>query len=255
MSAALLVIGNEILTGQTPDENINFVAKRLLNLGIELLEVRIVPDKQEAITHNILQLSSCYKYLFTTGGIGPTHDDITVQTIARTFNVPLEQSLEAKEVIKKYHNPQFNEDILVPQGCTLLFDPICHYPFFSFKNVFVLAGSPHIMQKMFLAVEPFLKKGPVIYMNQVKTCLSESKISKPLNEIQERYLDVDIGSYPFYNNMEEIGTNIVVKGKKHTQVKVATQRIVDIIKDQQGSFKLIENLQERLFETTNNTKL
>ena len=204
-TAAILVIGNEILSGKTQDANIAFIAKHLSKRGVPVHEVRVVRDNEEQMIDAINTLRQKYTYLFTTGGIGPTHDDITSPTVAKAFGVRWVVDPEAKRRLEEYYKnvgSEVNEARLrmatVPEGATLIDNPVSAAPAFKMGNVFVLAGVPKIMQAMLLSADAagLIEGGPPVLSITLKCNLREGNIAKELGEIQSRYPTVDIGSYP-----------------------------------------------------------
>ena len=215
-SAGIIVIGDEILSGRTKDTNSNFIAIRLIQSGIKLAEIRIIEDKEEIIIDTVLQFNKKYDYVFTTGGIGPTHDDITSESIAKAFNKKYEFHSEAFNILKKYYpEGEFNESrqrmAKMPSDVDLIHNPLTVAPGFKIENVFVLPGVPEIMQIMFLQILENLKKGSPKKILTINTNLYESTIALFLNDIQKNFSECSIGSYPYFNFIEKKGgVNIVV---------------------------------------------
>ena len=201
-TAAILIIGNEILSGRTQDENVRFIAKRLADLGIKLEEVRVIPDVPARIIGAVNELRAAYEVLFTTGGIGPTHDDITSECIAAAFGVPWEPHAPTFELMHERMGENFNAArqrmATMPRGAKPIANSVSLAPGFSIGNVHVMAGVPRIMQAMMLALEPELPRGVPITMRTVYAMgVMEGSIAAALAGIQERFPAVDIGSYPF----------------------------------------------------------
>jgi len=215
-SAGIIVIGDEILSGRTKDTNSNFIANHLIQSGIKLVEIRVIEDKEETIINTTRQFNKEYDYVFTTGGIGPTHDDITSESIAKAFNKKYEFHSEAFNILKKYYpEGEFNEGrqrmAKMPSGVDLIYNPLTVAPGFKIENVFVLPGVPEIMQKMFLQILENLKKGSPKKILTINTNLYESTISLFLNDIQKIFSECSIGSYPYFNFIEKKGgVNIVI---------------------------------------------
>ena len=215
-SAGIIVIGDEILSGRTKDTNSNFIANHLIQSGIKLVEIRIIEDKEAIIIDTVSQFNKKYDYVFTTGGIGPTHDDITSESIAKAFNKKYEFHAEAFNILKKhYSESEFNEGrqrmAKMPSGVDLIYNPLTVAPGFKIENVFVLPGVPEIMQKMFLQILENLKKGSPKKILTINTNLYESIMATGLTAIQNKYLDCSIGSYPYFNYIDKTtGVNIVV---------------------------------------------
>ena len=218
-TAAVLLIGDEILSGRTKDKNLGFIADFLVALGIDLKEARCVADDEGDIVAAVNALRARYTYVFTTGGIGPTHDDITADAIAKAFQVPIGHHPRAVEVLTNYFKEigrEINEARLrmarVPQGATLIENAISKAPGFRMDNVFVMAGVPKIMQAMMEAIGPTLDKGVPMQSRTVALQGGEGDVAKPLGEIQARYADVFIGSYPF-EGATGFATNLVVRSR------------------------------------------
>ncbi len=214
-TAAILIIGNEILSGRTQDENVRFIAKRLADLGIKLEEVRVIPDVPARIIGAVNELRAAYEVLFTTGGIGPTHDDITSECIAAAFGVPWEPHAETFALMHERMGENFNAAsqrmATMPRGAKPIANSVSLAPGFSMGNVHVMAGVPRIMQAMMLALEPELPRGVPIAMRTVYAMgVMEGSIAAGLSEIQERFPAVDIGSYPF---RREAGWGVAVVAK------------------------------------------
>ena len=204
-TAALLVIGNEILSGRTQDKNINWVAVKLTERGITMLEVRVVPDVEARIIDSVRALSEAYDYVFTSGGIGPTHDDITAESMAKAFDAPLEKNAEAYEILERHYGKENLTSArlkmgLIPQSATLIPNPVSGAPGFIIRNVHVMAWVPKIMQAMLDHVLATLQGGAVVLSRTVTCDLPESRIAEGLAEIQNRWAEVDIGSYPHFQD-------------------------------------------------------
>lgn len=199
--AAMIVIGNEILSGRTQDKNINYVAKALEPKGIALSEVRIVPDIEDKIIRSIHDLRGEMDYIFTSGGIGPTHDDITAECVAKAHDVEMEQKEEAFQILLDYYGeaeftPARQKMAQIPVGASLIPNPVSAAPGFVLGNVHVMAGVPRILQAMVDHVVADLVGGGVVHSRTVECDLAESVIAPGLGEIQNKYPNVDIGSYP-----------------------------------------------------------
>jgi molybdenum cofactor synthesis domain-containing protein len=215
-TAAILIIGNEILSGRTQDVNVNFLAKRLAARGILLQEVRVIPDVPHRIINAVNELRAAYENVFTTGGIGPTHDDITSECVAAAFGVPWEKHPETFAAMEAYMPGQFNAArqrmATMPRGAVPIKNPISIAPGFTIGNVHVMAGVPRIMQAMYDALEPTLPQGIPIAMRTVYGMgLMEGAIAAGLSAIQDRFANVDLGSYPFRKDKTG-GVAIVAKG-------------------------------------------
>lgn len=213
--AAMVVIGNEILSGRTQDKNINYLANKLVERGISLAEVRIVPDIEGKIIQALHDLKDQLDYVFTSGGIGPTHDDITSECVARACGAEYEIHDEAYKILEAhYGQKEFNKPrqkmAMTPKGATLIPNPVSAAPGFIIENIYVMAGVPRIMQAMVDHVVPSLAGGAVINSQTVHCNYPESKIAESLGRIQERWPEVDIGSYPAYKEGKP-SVNVVLR--------------------------------------------
>lgn len=213
--AALIIIGNEILSGRTQDRNLAYIAQALNDAGVKLMEVRVIPDLEGAIIETVNALRGAFDYVFTTGGIGPTHDDITTAAIAKAFGVNVVRHPEAERRLLKHYTPeQVNEARMkmadIPEGATLIDNPVSSAPGFIIGNVYVMAGVPSIMQAMLDQVIPSLKGGLPTRSKTLSANITEGTIAADLTEIQNRYPDVEIGSYPFMKQ-GRLGTSLVAR--------------------------------------------
>ena len=233
-TAGLLVIGDEILSGRTQDRNVGQIATWLNLQGIRLAEVRVVPDDIARIAEAVNALRAAYDYLFTTGGIGPTHDDITSASIAEAFAVPLIVHPEAKRLLESHYPPGgLNEARLrmaqVPDGAVLLPNPISRAPGFRIDNVFVLPGVPQIMQAIFSELKHRLQGGAAVLSRSVSCTLAEGTIAKELGELQARYSDLEIGSYPYFRR-SDFGVTLVVRGTDRERIGAAVEELKTLIR-------------------------
>jgi molybdenum cofactor synthesis domain-containing protein len=239
-TACLLVIGNEILSGRTQDTNIRFLASRLSEIGIPLREVRVIPDVAETIVRTVNEVRARFDHLFTTGGIGPTHDDITSECIAVAFGVPWETHAEAWARMERHYKPgEFNAArqrmATMPRGARLIDNPISIAPGFSIANVHVMAGVPRIMQAMFEALAPSLHGGPPVLSRAVHTNgVPEGAIAERLGEIQRRYPALDVGSYPYYRATGN-GVAIVAKGTDAEAANAAIAEVTVVMRELGGT--------------------
>ena len=244
-TAGIIVIGDEILSGRTQDSNSNFIAKNLLNEGIKLEEVVVIKDDKKTIIDRVINYSQKYSYVFTTGGIGPTHDDITSESISEAFNLEYEVNKDAFKILDNYYpKGEFNESrqrmAMMPNGSELILNPMTAAPGFNIKNVYVLPGVPEIMQIMFLELIKKLKKGKPKLVITINTNLYESKIAFFLKDIQNKYKDSSIGSYPYFNLVAKTGgVNIVVSSWNMTSVKPIVDDIVNMIKLNGGKSSIV----------------
>jgi molybdenum cofactor synthesis domain-containing protein len=218
-TAAVLLIGDEILSGRTKDKNLGFIADYLTAIGIDLKEARCVSDEEADIVAAVNALRARYTYVFSTGGIGPTHDDITADSMAAAFGVGIGHDPEAVEILQAHFKAigrEANEARMrmarVPHGATLIHNAVSKAPGFRMANVFVMAGVPKVMQAMMEAIGPTLTRGVPMQSAQVTLQGGEGDVAKPLGEIQQRYSDVVIGSYPF-EGQGGFATNLVLRSR------------------------------------------
>lgn len=232
-TAAILIIGNEILSGRTQDANINFIAKRLSTIGISLCEARIIPDDEAKIISTAQELAQEYAYVFTTGGIGATHDDITAASIAKAFGRNLAYNDQIVKILKDYYQDRLNETrlrmALLPEGSELILNPVSAAPGFQIENVFCLAGIPSVMQAMFDGLLPKLRTGTPYYTQTVKSHALENDIAIDLAAIQNQFTTVEIGSYPSFLTAGKFGVSLVTRGTDPEAVNQATQAIYHMI--------------------------
>ena len=236
INSAILIIGNEILSGRTQDKNVNFISNWLNSkCGISVNEVRIIPDEEKIIVKNILYLSKKFNYVFTTGGIGPTHDDITAKSISKAFKVKYEYHEEAYAILEKYYGKKkFNDGrkkmAKMPRGSKLIYNPSSAAPGFITKNVFSLPGVPSILNSMIENCKRYLVKGLKIHSKTINLFTVESNISKQLGLIQKKYKKfVDIGSYPFFR-LGKIGVAIVTRSTSLKKLKNVNADLMKVIK-------------------------
>ena len=218
-TAAVLLIGDEILSGRTKDKNLGFIADYLAVMGIDLKEARVVADAEADIIAAVNALRARYTYVFTTGGIGPTHDDITADSVAKAFGVAIDHDPKALDILLAYFTEigrEPNEARMrmarIPKGAVLIENPVSKAPGFQMENVFVMAGVPRIMQAMIDEISPRLAKGVVMLSRGVEFLGGEGDIAKPLSEIQDRFPAVIIGSYPF-QAPDGFATNLVLRSR------------------------------------------
>ena len=233
MKAALIIIGNEILSGRTQDKNLSYLANWLNEIGIQLGEVRVIRDEEEIIVDAVNNLRKTYNYVFTTGGIGPTHDDITSLSIAKAFNVDLEINDKALSILKEYYKDSELTDArmkmtMIPKGAELVDNPISRAPGFKIENVFVMAGIPSIMQGMLEGARKHLKGGDIIKSTSVDVFTRESNVAEELAELQRNYPDIEIGSYPF-SKENKFGTSLVLSSKDSRLLKKCELELLKII--------------------------
>jgi molybdenum cofactor synthesis domain-containing protein len=239
-TACVLIIGNEILSGKTQDTNLQFLGFELAKLGIRLAEGRVVRDEPAAIVHHVNECRREFTYVFTTGGIGPTHDDITAECIAQAFGVPLVLNDEAVERLQRGGRP-LNEARLkmarVPQGAELVDNPLSGAPGFRIDNVFVFAGIPSIARAMFASAVPMLVKAAPILSASLDVYLREGDFAEALDAIQKHHATVEIGSYPF-NRDGKLGATLVARGTDGPLLRKVVDEIAAAIGRLGGEFKL-----------------
>jgi molybdenum cofactor synthesis domain-containing protein len=226
-TAAVLIIGNEILSGKTQDANLSFLGKQLSALGIRLLEARVIRDEPATIVAVLNELREQNSYVFTTGGIGPTHDDITAQAVADAFAVNLELNPEAVRRLStsgREMNQARLKMAMIPAGATLIDNSLSLAPGFRIENVFVLAGIPRIAQVMFEAARDQLESAATILSSAITVDGSEGAIADPLGKIAAAHAELEIGSYPF-SSAERFGTTLVVRGTDPAAVESAIDQI------------------------------
>ena len=234
-TACLLVIGNEVLSGRTQDANIKYLATRLGEIGMPLREVRIIPDVAETIIQTVNELRARFDHVFTTGGIGPTHDDITSECVAAAFGVPWEPHPEAWARLERHYkrgefNPARQRMGTMPRGARLIDNQISIAPGFTIGNVHVMAGIPRVMQAMFDSLAPSLGGGVPVVSRAVHVYgLPEGALAEKLGAIQSRFPALDIGSYPFYRS-EGSGVALVAKGTEAAQAEEAAAAISEMIR-------------------------
>ncbi len=234
VNAAILIIGNEILSGRTQDTNTSTLALWLNSIGVKLEEVRIVPDIEETIVSTVNLLRKKYNYVFTTGGIGPTHDDITAQSISKAFNLEYEMHKEGYKLLEKYYKPgEFNEGrqkmIWMPKNANLILNPTSGAPGFNVENVFCLPGVPSILKSMLGGLKNNIVGGKPIMSNTINLRTVESEIAKSLTQIQNNNTDVEIGSYPFFQ-AGKLGVSIVIRSEDKNKIDICNSQILELVK-------------------------
>ncbi len=238
-TAGVIIIGNEILSGRTQDLNISYIGKNLEKLGIVLAEVIVIPDVEETIIDKVRAYSEKYDYVFTSGGIGPTHDDITTASIAKAFDVKLLRNSDAVACMERHYEPStLSEARLkmadIPEGAALIENLVSGAPGIHINNVFVLAGVPKILQAMFDSLIDRLIGGPPILTASVCTNLTESKLAEGMTEIQNEYEEVGIGSYPYFKR-GKLGVNIVLRSVDKALLLKQTNLIEALINELGGN--------------------
>ena len=234
ISAAIVIIGNEILSGRTQDINVSFLAKWLNDLGVSVEEVRIIEDKKVSIVKTIKEVKDNFKYVFTTGGIGPTHDDITSKSVAKAFNLSCGYHKEAYNILEKYYEPgEFNEGrkkmAKIPDQAVLIYNPSSGAPGFIIENVFCLPGVPSILKSMVEGLKNKIIGGKKILSKTISVNTVESKIAKPLEGVQNKFKNIEIGSYPFFR-LGKVGVAIVMRSTEPEQIEDCVKEIQSFIK-------------------------
>ena len=235
LNAGVIIIGDEILSGRTQDTNANFIANKLINAGIKLEQIRIIQDDQKIIIKTVKEFHKSYNYVFTTGGIGPTHDDITSKSIAIAFNKKYCFHPQAFKMLKTYYpEGEFNEArqkmAKMPEDVELILNPITIAPGFIIQNIYVLPGVPNIMKKMFKNILKNIQKGNPKKIVTINTNLFESIIAKQLSTIQKNYPECSIGSYPYFNYIAKTGgVNIVISSWTLNDFDFIIKEIQDMI--------------------------
>jgi molybdenum cofactor synthesis domain-containing protein len=235
VTAAVLVIGNEILSGRTKDANLHYLANGLTAIGIRLMEARVVPDIEARIIEAVNALRTAYDYVFTTGGIGPTHDDITSESVAKAFGVGLIKHPKAVALLTDhYGEANLTAARLrmahVPEGAVLIDNPVSTAPGFRIGNVHVLAGVPAICQAMFDGLKGGLTRGDPVLSKTVSAHVGEGVIAHDLGELQKRYASLDIGSYPFFRQ-GKFGASFVIRGTDEGAIGKAAEELRSIIRN------------------------
>ena len=235
VTAAMIVIGDEILSGRTKDQNVGFVADYLTGLGIDLMEVRIVADEQDAIVEAVNAMRARYTYVFTSGGIGPTHDDITAEAVSAAFGVPCTHHPIAMKDMAEYYaarDMEFTESrkrmARTPEGAELIENKVSRAPGIRMENVHIMAGVPKIMQAMMDAIAPTLKGGAKMLSKTVDCPYGEGTVGGPLGDIQQAHPDTMIGSYPRYEN-GNYSTQLVVRGRDEEKVDAAVRDVEEMV--------------------------
>ncbi len=231
--SAIVIIGNEILSGRTQDSNTSTLAIWLSSIGVNVAEVRVIPDVQEIIVDTLNLLRSTYDYVFTTGGIGPTHDDITAQSVSKAFKIKYEVHKEAFEILKTYYKPgQFNEGrqkmAWMPKNANLILNPTSGAPGFNVENVFCLPGVPSILKSMLGGLTNTIVGGEPIKSHTISLRTVESEIANSLTKVQNDNQDVEIGSYPFFQ-AGKLGVSIVIRSEDQTKIDICNSQILKFV--------------------------
>ena len=239
VTACLLIIGNEILSGRTKDANLQFLALELNKLGVRLSEVRVIPDIEQTIVDTVNEVRRKFDYVFTTGGIGPTHDDITADCIAKAFGVGISEHPEAVARMTRHYGdvalftPARRRMARVPHGGLLVDNPVSVAPGFQMENVFTFAGIPKVAEAMFQSMKHRLVGGEPVLSRTVRTNLPEGIIAEPLGALQKRFDDLDIGSYPAFRNGKP-SVSLVLRGTDDARLAAAAAELMAEIRTMNG---------------------
>jgi len=241
-NAAILIIGNEILSGRTQDTNTSTIAQWLNSIGVKVNEVRVIADIENTIIETVNHLRKVNNYVFTTGGIGPTHDDITAQSISKAFNLEYEIHKEAFKILEAYYKVgEFNEGrqkmVWMPRNANLILNPTSGAPGFNIDNVFCLPGVPSILKSMLGGLKNKIVGGEPILSHTISLKTVESEIAKYLTNIQNNNKDIEIGSYPSFRG-GKLGVSIVLRGTNLTRIKECHLEILDLVKIKKIIFQI-----------------
>jgi len=234
VNAAILIIGNEILSGRTQDTNTSTIALWLNSIGVHIQEVRVIPDIEKTIVDTVNILRKLNDYVFTTGGIGPTHDDITAQSISKAFGLNYEIHKEAFKILESYYKSgEFNEGrqkmVWMPKDAKLILNPTSGAPGFSIENVFCLPGVPSILKSMLGGLKNEIVGGKPILSLTISLRTVESEIAQSLTKVQENNVDVEIGSYPFFQ-AGKLGVSIVIRSENQSKIDLCNEQILEFVK-------------------------
>ena len=233
VNAAILIIGNEILSGRTQDTNTSALATWLNSIGVRVNEVRVIPDIEKTIVETLNVLRKENNYVFTTGGIGPTHDDITASSVSKAFGLKYEIHKEAYKILEAYYQPgEFNEGrqrmVWMPEKAELILNPTSGAPGFSVENVFCLPGVPSIMKSMLGGLKNKIVGGEPILSHTISLRTVESEIANSLTEVQDKNQDVEIGSYPFFH-AGKLGVSIVLRSENQSKIDDCNSQILEFV--------------------------
>ena len=235
INAGIIIIGNEILSGRTQDTNTPTLSVWLNSLGIKVQEVRVIPDIEKTIIDTVNELRSRFNYVFTTGGIGPTHDDITASSISKAFNLNYGPHKEAMSILEKYYKPgEFNDGrqkmAWMPENAKLILNPTSGAPGFNVENVFSLPGVPSILKSMLGGLTNEIVGGDPIISKTVSLKTVESEIADSLTNVQKNNADVEIGSYPFFH-AGKLGVSIVIRSENESKINTCHEQILEFVKE------------------------
>ena len=234
VNATIIIIGNEILSGRTQDVNVVAISNWLNELGVKLEEVRIISDIEDSIVKTINDVRKNFNYVFTTGGIGPTHDDITSKSIAKAFNISYGYHKEAYEILKRYYGKsEFNEGrkkmAMLPDKASLILNPSSGAPGFIVDNVYCLPGVPSILKSMLGGLNSKINGGKKILSKTMNLKTVESEIAEPLERVQNKFKDIEVGSYPFFRK-GKVGVSIVIRSTEEKLISICYKDIKNFIK-------------------------
>lgn len=236
VTACVVLIGDEILSGRTRDSNLSYIANHLNRIGVQVREARVIPDIEETIVSVVNEVRARYDYVFTTGGIGPTHDDITADAIAKAFGVGIGHDARALAILDAHYKAtggEFTEArkrmARIPFGATLIENPVSKAPGFQIGNVFVMAGVPMVMQVMLDSLTGRLEGGATMMSRTVSGQIGEGTIAEPLGALQKRYPDIVIGSYPYYRG-RVFGTSLVMRGVDPRRLEEAAGEVANLLR-------------------------
>ena len=235
VNAAILIIGNEILSGRTQDTNTTTIALWLNSLGVKVQEVRVIPDLEETIINTVNHLRNVNDYVFTTGGIGPTHDDITAQSISKAFNLNYKIHKKAFKILEAYYKPgEFNKGrqkmVWMPENANLILNPTSGAPGFYIENVFCLPGVPSILKSMLGGLKNEIVGGDPILSQTISLRTVESEIANSLTKVQDKNQDVEIGSYPFFQ-AGKLGVSIVIRSEIQSNIDRCSEQILNFVNE------------------------
>ena len=235
VNAAILIIGNEILSGRTQDTNTSTLATWLNSIGVIVREVRVIPDIEKTIVDTLNVLRKENNYVFTTGGIGPTHDDITAQSVSKAFGLKYEIHKEAFKILEAYYNPgEFNEGrkkmAKMPENAELILNPTSGAPGFSVENVFCLPGVPSILKSMLGSLKNKIVGGEPVLSHTISLKTVESEIANSLTKVQDQNVEVEIGSYPFFH-AGKLGVSIVLRSENQSKIDNCISQVLDFVKE------------------------
>ena len=240
-NSGIIIIGDEILSGKTQDKNSRFLSKELGKRGVDVLEISVIPDIEDEIIKKVKLFSSNYDYVFTTGGIGPTHDDITALSVSRAFKLKYEQNKEAKNILEKHYKKKEltkarQKMSFMPRGATLIYNPVSAAPGFIIKNVYVLPGVPMILKPMVLEYLTNYFTINILPQVRISTKLSEGMIGEFIGQIQKNNKEVTIGSYPYFKN-DNFGVSLIMKSENRKILNQVSKKVYSYLKKKSGNPK------------------